>query len=198
MHVKTLAFAVMVLVSCAPVDAAVATPTPQVIYMTATPAPTSLFDGVFKLFPRRSFTVALVTMSGETPLRLRSILYDQLPVAWNLATRGRSQIQINDSVGNVYMTLLDIPHPTLGGTEVGLDSTPLVLLFPETPVNGRVMVHVAVHELGHALGCCRGVGSDGAGHVDCAKDPSPIMCSDVGGATVFNDYELAQMGLGTP
>jgi hypothetical protein len=125
---------------------------------------------------------------------------------WAEATLGRSKVTIVETAEPRDAVVLFMPYRVIPDTDALHMSLPqagasggkvriLQVFANQLRPDTEYTANVVLHELAHALGCCRGPGSVDGHWVPCRQQ---IMCaSGLGTATrTFNDAELAEMGLG--
>ena len=181
---------------------AATTPTPSPV-PTPTVAPTPAYPTP-EPFTSKHFSVSVIVIAvadDPAPERIAAYLRDNLAEAWNIATAQRSTLTITPAEGDVILVVDSSKNGRQPGWGFDMGDVRIIAMHE---LDGPMTFYVktAVHELGHALGCCSGPGSDGTGHVaNCPPtsvlfpEGSAIMCQYGGGATTFNDYEMSAMGL---
>lgn len=132
--------------------------------------------------------------------------------AWRSATSGRSQLvpYSGDGVPDLLIVFADEDHLTLSGSHRLLAGGRVRLVeIYRTNLNDDFLVYTAVHEIAHALGCCKGPGTDEQHWIEPCDKAQEVMCATIAlgtsdgrwpapghaQASRFSERELRQLGL---
>lgn len=141
----------------------------------------------------RDFTVGVAALPSGDETHVRRLILE-LPAAWHKATLGRSAVTIAPAASGVH----DVTLLLSGERNAKADALTYgraVVMFSGQISEARLVLS-AVHELGHALGCCSGTGALDKHWTDCDAAPAQLMCpAPPTTMTTFSERELAQMGL---
>jgi hypothetical protein len=153
------------------------------------PRPSPAGDiGLGRFLDVRDFSVKFDAFSEEAAAKA-ALLEKELPAAWSAATDGQSRLRVVDRDEDIRIVVLDALGTSTGGGR---------LITLRLPGPGLPPSHIALalHEIGHSLGCCFGAESGPDGHWTACVRGAEIMCH--GGPVLtakFSERELRALRL---
>lgn len=187
-----LAIALVIAACSSPSTAAVTTPPPTV---TPSPTPQPLTPAVVGRLEPKDFTVGITALPGPNEANARKV-FAGLVIAWHQATGGRSRVTPyygGDGARDIYVVFVNERSTAVGAIASG---RVVVVPMPPPGTPDDWFMMVVLHEVGHALGCCRGDGTSDGHWIGCPPSPPwEFMCPGQVSVSTFSERELAQMGL---